>query len=90
MQAPPGTAVYAATHRGWTVSDHLLTDAIEVLDHLLWAKTTDAQQKTPKHKPKRRPRPGLDAVKQKPEDKPMTVADYLAKTGIVVNMEGRE
>ena len=90
MHAPPGTALYHERGKGWTVADHLLTDALELLDWLAWTKTVDAQQKTPRMKPKPRRRPGVIAGDIKPEDKPMTVADYVAKTGMVINMEGRD
>lgn len=94
MHAPPGTAVYAEMHQGWTVNDHLTTDMLECLDWLVWAKSTDAQQKVPRKKPKPRPRPGVEGAPKakagKPEDKPMTVADYIAKTGMVMSMEGRD
>jgi D-alanyl-D-alanine carboxypeptidase len=87
--APPGTAVYHEVHEGWTVADHLLTDLIEVNDWLLWTKSADAQQKTPRKKPKPRPRPGAKKkTKTKADEKSMTVAEYMAKTGMAMTVEG--
>lgn len=95
MHAPPGTAVYHERNKGWTVADHLLTDALELLDWIAWTKTVDAQQKVPRKKPKPRQRPsvgkpGKSKPNQPADDAPMTVAEYVAKTGMVINLEGRE
>jgi hypothetical protein len=91
MHAPPGTALYHERHEGWTVADHLLTDALEILDWVAWTKTVDAQQKRPRKKPKPRQRPGRKTdPKKAAEDNPMTVADYVALTGMVIDLEGRE
>lgn len=93
MHAPPGTAIYHERHEGWTVTDYLMTDALEILDWLAWTKTTDAQEKIAKKKPTSRLRPGTKhGAKKKMQDsadKPMTVAEYVAKTGMVINLEGR-
>lgn len=68
-------------------------------DLLLWSKTKDAQKN--RRRPKRRPRPGMDMEKKKPsreqpqfkadvtEREVMTVADYVARTGMKINLEGR-
>lgn len=97
--APPGTAIYHELSQGWSVIAHLLTDLLEVNDLLLWSKTKDAQKN--RRRPKRRPRPGIDTGQKKPSrEKPqfkadvterevMTVADYVARTGMKINLEGR-
>jgi hypothetical protein len=90
MHAPPGTALYHERNEGWTVAEHLMTDLLEVQDWVAWTKTVDAQQKTPRKKPKPRQRPGRKAGAADPADKPFTVADYVKKTGMVISMEGRE
>lgn len=77
LHAPPGTAVFHEQHEGWTISDHLSAQQIDLLSMLLWAKTVDGQEN--KNRPKRVPRPG-DAVEDEPE-KPMTIGEYMRLSG---------
>jgi hypothetical protein len=91
--APPGTALFHERNRGWTTSDYLTAQMVDALNYLVWAKSADAHSKHPKHRPQPIPRPGLIAVQQQQqrqeqpvEDKPMTVADYLQRTGLVMNL----
>jgi Family of unknown function (DUF5361) len=81
MHAPPGTALYHAFGRGWTVTDHLLTDALEMLDWLAWTKTEDGQHKPPRKRPKRRPRPGEETQKKQAHQQ-MTVGEYMERSGM--------
>jgi Family of unknown function (DUF5361) len=93
FDAPPGTAIHFARGQGWTVSDYLLADVFDAIAMLLWAQSADAHQKPPRHKPKPLPRPDLDGSQAKKEraakKQVMTVEDYVAKTGMVINLEGR-
>jgi hypothetical protein len=75
VHAPPGTRVFQKVHQGWTVNDHLQAQAIDALNMLVWSKTTDAQEKHPRHKPKPIPRPGMvEPVEEKHQS--MTVGEY--------------
>jgi hypothetical protein len=89
VYAPPGTAVYFRRSEGWTVNDHLLAQAVDALNYLAWAKTTDAQRKTPRNRPEPVPRPGMKqppAQSSSPQ-RSMTVAEYAAKAGIKINWD---
>jgi hypothetical protein len=84
--APPGTAIHREINEGWTVTDHLITDMLEVQDLLLWSKTKAAQEN--KRRPKRRPRPDGKKKKQQQQvdDKQvMTVEEYMKLTGMSVH-----
>lgn len=81
--APRGTALHHESNQGWTVTDHLLAQVADTLQILLWTKTEDAQKKRPKHKPKPMLRPGM-VMDEAQEEKPMTVAEYAARTGMVM------
>jgi len=86
--APPGTAVYRERNEGWTPTDYLLTDLLEVEDLLLWSKTKDAQKN--RNRPKRRPRPGGKKQQQQASEKQvMTVEEYVKRTGMSI-YDGRE
>ena len=88
MHAPPGTALYHERNEGWTVTDHLLTDALEILDWLAWTKTTDAQEKIREEEAEATAAARHQKAAKKScrtgADKPMTVAEYVAKTGMVI------
>jgi hypothetical protein len=85
LHAPPGTALFHEYHNGWTVTDYLLTDLLEVQDVALCTKTKDPQKAIRRLKP--RPRPGQQAKQQKADAKQvMTVEDYVKRTGIRVNI----
>jgi Family of unknown function (DUF5361) len=84
VYSPPGTAVYYVTHKGWSVTDHLLADLVDLTATLLWAKTKDAHQKVPRHKPKPIDRPGKAAARRKREGQPMTVSEYTKRTGMKI------
>lgn len=86
--SPPGTALYHAVHKGWTVTDYLITDALELLDWLAWTKTKSAQNN--KNRPKRRLRPETDEQekqKKKTAPQPLTVAEYVRRTGMKIELE---
>jgi len=68
LHAPPGTAVFHEQHEGWTISDHLSAQQIDLLSMLLWAKTVDGQA----NKTVRSGFRVRDAVEEQPE-KPMTI-----------------
>jgi len=91
FHAPPGTALYHEMRQGWTISDHLLADQIDILNLLLWTKSKDAHRENPRHRPERIRRPGIKfEVKKSPEQeqeqaRPMTVAEYAEKAGIQMN-----
>jgi hypothetical protein len=92
LHRPPGSAVYHERNEGWTVNDHLQAQAIDALNYLAWAKTTDAQRKNPRHKPEPIARPGMtpkpQLLSQQPaQNRLMTVSEYAAKTGIAMNWE---
>lgn len=53
--APPGTAIYNAVEKGWTVSDHKLTDLVDLTKWLIWLQSKDGQEG--KNRPEREPRP---------------------------------
>ena len=89
--APPGTALFHERNRGWSTSDYLTAQMVDALNYLVWAKSADAHSKHPKRQPKPIPRPGMIAAQQgQPvdDDKPMTVAEYLERSGIVMNPGG--
>jgi len=77
VYAPPGTYVFQKVNEGWTVNDHLQAQAIDALNLLVWSKTVDAQEKSPKFKPKPIPRPGM--VEPEPEKPVMTVGEYMER-----------
>jgi hypothetical protein len=85
MHSPPGTAVYNERHGGWTVTDHLVTDLLELTDLLLACKTKDPQKTIRKLKPRFRPnaKPAKRDAAQV-----MTVADYVKRTGMVIELGG--
>ena len=89
MHAPAGTAVYFEINEGWMISDHLLAEIADSQHWLVWSKTKDAQEKPPKNMPKPIPRPQSKAkskpVEKKPEERAMTVGEYMEKIGMVVN-----
>lgn len=86
--APPGTAVYHERGKGWTVTDHLLAQAVDALNASVWMKTTDAHTKNPKHRPEPTPRPGARPARTETDRyTTMTVADYASKAGITVAWE---
>lgn len=88
MHAPPGTAVFNERHQGWTVTDYLLVDALELLDVLLCTKTKDPKKAINRLKP--RWRPGQKTVKQLKQDTTaMTVEEYVKRTGMKIELEGR-
>jgi len=88
MHAPPGTALFNERHHGWTVTDHLLVDLIEVTDILLCTKTKDPQKAIRKLKP--RYRPNAQPSKKADAAQVMTVADYVKRTGMKIELEGRD
>jgi hypothetical protein len=83
--------VFFQRNDGWTTTDHLQAQAIDALNYLAWAKTTDAQRKNPRHKPEPITRPGMKSPPKPSElpesQRPMTVADYAEKTGIKIQWE---
>lgn len=97
FHAPVGTAVFHERTQGWTVGDYLLTDILEMQDLLLWSKTKDARKN--RNRPKRRPRPTAAGKKTggKPQaddknqnqNQVMTVAEYVKRTGMTIELEGR-
>ena len=52
--------MYHAVEMGWTVSDHKLTDLIDLTKWLVWAKSKDAETGRNKPKPEPRPTDGAD------------------------------
>lgn len=78
VYAPPGTAVFQKVNQGWTVNDHLQAQAIDALNLLVWSKTVDAQEKSPRHKPEPIPRPGMDVAEEQPSNV-MTVEEYMKR-----------
>lgn len=82
VYAPPGTAVYYATHKGWTRDTWKLADIADAANWLVWSKT-EAAQDNPRAAPDPQWRPG-DAV---PDQKPVgTIRDYMR----LVGMEGAD
>lgn len=71
--APPGTAIYHAVEKGWTVSDHKLTDLIDLTKGLVWLQTQDG------HDGKNRP-----TAEPRPTDKP-TETPTAAPAGVEVS-----
>jgi hypothetical protein len=65
--APPGTAVYHAVEKGWSVSDHKLTDLIDLTKWAVWLQTQDGHDN--KNRPEPDPRPT-----DKPVESPKTAA----------------
>jgi hypothetical protein len=90
FHAPPFTAIYAERGEGWVVTDHLLAQAVDALNRLVWFKTADGQSKNPRHTPERVPRPGMAKKDPKAGEKSMTVEEYAAKAGIRVNFDPEE
>lgn len=85
MHSPPGTAVFYEKYEHWNVTDFLLTDLLEMQDLLLCAKSADPKKAM--RKLKRRWRPGMKTEKQiAAEAKSMTVADYVKRTGMKINL----
>lgn len=82
--SPPGTALYHEYNKGWTANEHLLTDILEVQDMLLWTKSKAAQHN--KNRPKRRYRPGQEQAQKSDAKQVMTVADYLKRTGMTMEV----
>ncbi|OBK92373.1 hypothetical protein A5646_03470 [Mycobacterium sp. 1245499.0] len=81
VYAAPGSAVYYATHKGWTRDTYALTTLIEIGELLLWSKTEDGLNN--RNRPEPRWRPG-DPV---PEQKQVgTIRDYMR----LVGMEGAD
>jgi hypothetical protein len=85
VYSPPGTAVHYLTHYGWSVTDYLLANLIDLTATLLWTKSKDAQQKVPRRRPKPIDRPGM--TRKRAEERPMTVSEYLKRTGMKVEWE---
>jgi hypothetical protein len=89
--SPPGSSVYHERSEGWTVTDHLLAQAIDALNDLVWSKTVDAQKNL--NRPPRVPRPGMKQPSQPAQPakhKPMTVAEYAERVGIQLSWEAGE
>jgi hypothetical protein len=93
--APPGTALFHERNKGWTTGDYLMAQAVDALSYLAWSKTTDAHSKRPKHRPKPIPRPAFFPMKEQPQERviednaPLTVAEYVKRTGLKIDLEGR-
>lgn len=87
MHSPPGTAVFNERYKGWTVTDYLLVDALEMLDVLLCTKTKDPKKAINRLKP--RWRPNQKAPERKNTATTMTVEDYVKRTGMKIELEGR-
>ncbi|WP_136246190.1 DUF5361 domain-containing protein [Mycobacterium intracellulare] len=82
VYAPPGTAVYYATHKGWDRNTHKLTDLVDGVKWLVWAKSKAAED-NPNSPPGPEWRPG-DPI---PEERPVTtIRDYMR----LVGMEGAD
>jgi hypothetical protein len=81
VYAPPSTAVYYATHKGWTRDTHKLADLVDIGQWLIWAKTEDGLEG--RNKPEPQWRPGDPIPDQKPVG---TIRDYMR----LVGMEGAE
>lgn len=56
--APPGSAVFHAVEKGWTVSDYLLAHIIDGVRITNWQRTEGASKKPPRNVPEPFPRPG--------------------------------
>lgn len=82
VYAPPGTAVYYATHKGWTRDTHKLADLVDAANWLVWSKT-EAAQDNPRDAPDPQWRPGDPVPDQKPVG---TIRDYMR----LVGMEGAD
>lgn len=78
----PGTALYYATHKGWTRDTYKLTDLVDAANWLVWSKSTAAQD-SPKSPPALEWRPGDEVPDQKPVG---TIRDYMR----LVGMEGAD
>ena len=87
FHAPAGTALYHERNKGWTVTDHLLTDLLEVQDWVAWTKTKDGHEN--RKRPKRRQRPGMEQQQKADEKTVMTVEEYVKLTGMSI-YDGRE
>lgn len=89
MHAPAGTATYFEINEGWTISDHLLAEIADAQHWLVWSKTKDARKEPPANMPKPLPRPKSKHKKKpepkKPEERAMTVGEYMKKIGMPVN-----
>lgn len=82
VYAPPNTAVYYATHKGWDRNTHKLTDLVDAAKWLVWAKSKAAEE-NPHDPPDPEWRPG-DPI---PEERPVTtIRDYMR----LVGMEGAD
>jgi hypothetical protein len=79
--SPPGTATFYVINEGWDPNTHRLTDILDVSALAMWLGTTDAQEKFPKHRPERSPRPGGQSEMPAPEPH-MSVEDYIALSGM--------
>ena len=87
FHAPQGTALYHERNKGWTVTDHLLTDLLETQDWLMWTKTKAGREN--KKRPKRRPRPGTEQQEKADAKQAMTVEEYVKLTGMSI-YDGKE
>jgi hypothetical protein len=81
VYSPPGTAVFYATHEGWTRDTHKLTQLVDIGKWLIWAKTEDGQNN--RNKPEPEWRPGDPIPGQQPVT---TIRDYMR----LVGMEGAD
>lgn len=82
VYAAPGTAVYYATHKGWDRNTYKLTDLVDGVKWLVWAKSKAAED-NPHDPPAPEWRPG-DPI---PEEQPVTtIRDYMR----LVGMEGAD
>jgi hypothetical protein len=81
VYAQPGSAVFYATHEGWTRDTHKLTQLVDIGNWLIWAKTEDGQDN--RNKPPPEWRPGDPVPEQQPV---MTIRDYMRRVG----MEGAD
>lgn len=92
FHAPPGTAIYHERNQGWTVTDHLLTDLLEVQDWIAWTKTKAGHENRKRPKRRQRPQAGQQQQKQQQqtdEKEVMTVEEYVKRTGMSI-YDGRE
>ncbi|MGV0042017.1 DUF5361 domain-containing protein [Mycobacterium colombiense] len=81
VYAAPGTAVYYATHKGWTRDTYKLTDLVDIGRWLVWAKTEAGLEGRDRPEPEWRPGDPI------PEKKPVgTIRDYMR----LVGMEGAD
>ncbi len=82
VYAPPGSAVYYATHQGWTRDTYKLAGIEDGVNWLVWSKSTAAED-NPNSPPAPQWRPG-DPI---PEQKQVgTIRDYMR----LVGMEGAD